>query len=65
MIIDLGPLPYTKAIQIVNFCVENGIEPAKCYKFLHYCTYGNEEKNLDLRFDIPDKYITYFLMKWS
>lgn len=71
MLLDLGPLPYTKAIEIIQFCVANKIELEKCVAIVESWNHWSEEQELmsydevDYVIDIPDKYLTYFAMKWT
>lgn len=67
MILDLDPLPYTYAIEIIKWCFERDIDREKCVELIHAMSVSADkwEKEIEWTLDIPDKYITFFLIKWS
>ena len=68
MILDLNPLPYRLAFDIIKWCWENNIDSGKCYllnEMMASPAGSWQQKNIDWTLDIPDKYVTFFLLKWS
>lgn len=64
MILDLGPLPYKLAFEVIHYCFEHNIDRAHCLEMIEACS----EKPcppIKWEIDIPDKYVTFFLLKWS
>ena len=57
MKINLKNLPAWKSSEIVEYCWENLIDPAKCLNYMYFT--GDD----DLEFDIPDKHITWMVLK--
>lgn len=64
MILDLNPLPYKIAFEIVKWCWEHDIDSEKCLHLIHARTVI-PVPDIEWTLDIPDKYITFFLLKWS
>ncbi len=66
MKVDLNPLPYTMAYELIKWCWEHNIDSDKCY-YLTEVLVGSMKNSddVDWTLDIPDKYITFFLIKWS
>jgi hypothetical protein len=65
MIVDLGPLPYRMARDIVEWCVNNNSNMEKCARILEAMTVAPCPDDLDWILEIPDKQMTLFLLKWS
>lgn len=64
MNIDLNELPWQITYAIVEYCVEHIIEPKKCYQFLYWHHFrNNNAADLDLIFDIPEEHITWMRLK--
>lgn len=63
MVIDLNPLPYRTAIHIIKWCAERDIDREKCLDLLEAMSIINPEP-VTWELNIPDKYITFFLMSW-
>ncbi len=59
MKIDLLPVPYKIATNIVQYCIENRIELEKCYDFINQ----GYHLRLDLVFDIPNEHIIWMRLK--
>jgi hypothetical protein len=64
MILDLNPLPYVFAFDIIKWCWEHDIDSEKCLRLIHARTV-TPVPEIDWELDIPDKYITFFLLKWG
>jgi hypothetical protein len=67
MILDLDPLPYRCAIDIIKWCFDRDIDKEKCAELIHAMSILPQEwsKELEWTLDVPDKYLTFFLIKWS
>ncbi len=67
MIVDLDPLPYRFAIDIIKWCVEQDIDQEKCLELIEAMSIPAKDwkKEIEWTLDIPDKYMTFFLIKWS
>jgi hypothetical protein len=64
MIVDLGPLPYRMAFDMIEWCFENNIDRDKCIELLEATTIVPVPE-IDWNVDIPDQYVTMFILKWS
>ena len=67
MIVDLNPLPYRFAIDIIKWCAERDIDREKCLDLIEAMSIPSKDwkKEIEWTLDIPDKYMTFFLLKWS
>jgi hypothetical protein len=66
MTLNLLPLPYTLAINIIHWCQEHNIDSEKCTTIRNaMSTAGYQLKDEDWILDIPDKYISWFMLKWD
>ena len=63
MIVDLGPLPYKTAMDLIKWCMQKGIDLPKCIE-LTDALVTKPVPDVDWTLDIPDKYITFILMNW-
>lgn len=62
--VELGHLPYRIAIDIIQWCVDRDIDFEKCQELIH--AMGTKPVHeIEWSLEIPDKYITYFLLKWE
>lgn len=62
MIIDLDPLPYRTALNLIKMCVEYDIDTQKCKELLDSMLI-NPVPDIEWKLDIPEKYVTFFFMK--
>lgn len=64
MIVDLNPMPFTKAIYIIRWCYARDIDKDKCAELLSAMksrlTHDNEP---EWCLNIPDKYMTWLEME--
>lgn len=67
MRVDLGPMPYKHAMELVKWCAEHDIDRARAIAFVEDWSNPNAAMINDEEWylDVPDKYLTYFLIKWS
>jgi len=63
MILDLGPLPYRYAVEIIKWCFEHHVDTEKCILLIRAMSESPAPK-VEWTIDVPEKYITYFLLKW-
>lgn len=64
MIVDLNPLPYRHAMELIRWCAERRIDQEKCLTLIEAMATAPTPE-VDWTLDVPDQYITYFLLKWS
>lgn len=64
MIVDLNPMPYRQAMELVRWCYEHDIDKVQCTRIITACT-QSPVPDLEWTLDVPDKYLTYFAMKWA
>ena len=65
MKIDLLPMPYTHARELINYCVEKDIDRDNAMRLLAAFTKrGNHVQSDDWVLDIPESIMTYFALKW-
>ena len=64
MILDLNPLPYRFAFEIIEWCWNHDIDSEQCLRLIHARTL-KPVPDIKWELEIPDKYITFFLLKWS
>jgi hypothetical protein len=62
MIVDLDPLPCMTAINLIRMCAEYNIDKPKCIEILEAMTVV-PLPDIKWELDIPDKYITFFILK--
>lgn len=67
MLVDLNPLPYRVAIDLIKLCFDNDIDKDKCLLLTERLGVpANQwENEIEWTLDVPDKYITFFLLKWN
>ena len=65
MIVDLGPLRWRHARELLEWCVSYQVDLASCDRILKEFGQSPPPPEIDWTIDIPDKYITYFLLKWE
>lgn len=65
MKLDLNPLPYRRAFELIEWCLEKEIDREQCMLLLEVRQGIRPDKDIDWTIEIPEKYMTYFLIKWS
>lgn len=66
MILDLNPLPYRTALNIIRWCWEHNVEKEKCVKLIEAMSKtGYNTEDIEWVLDIPDKYLSWFVLKWG
>jgi hypothetical protein len=62
MIVDLMPLPYKTAYDIIHFCVDHKIDQPKCLEILEALSvYPTPDITWTL--DLPEQYLTWIILK--
>jgi hypothetical protein len=64
MILDLNPLPYVLAFKIIEWCWDHDIDREACLRLIHARTV-TPVPDIKWELDVPDKYITFFILKWG
>lgn len=69
MLVNVDKLPYSRAKELFVWCIEHNIETDKCDQIIRYIAdlpYIHPDKSqIEWELDIPDQYMTFFLLKWS
>lgn len=67
MIVDLNPLPYRQALELLKWCLEHNVDIERARTLTEALTIVPDKWGRDViwELDIPEKYITFFLLKWS
>jgi hypothetical protein len=63
MKVDLGPLPYKMAFDMIHWCFDHNIDRENCIKLIE----ASSERpcpTIKWELDIPEKYVTMFILKW-
>lgn len=61
LIVDLNQLTYQMAYDIVEWCLKHDIETEKCFKIASAYAFDAN----DFMLEIPEKYVTFLVLKWS
>ncbi len=64
MKIDLGPLPYRRAIELIKWCAENNVDQEHAMRLVKAMATVEQDPDLSWELDVPDEYMTYFALKW-
>ena len=64
MKVDLNHLPYRMAFDIIKWCAEHDVDKEKCIELLEAMSIA-PPPDVVWELDIPEKYITMFVLKWS
>lgn len=66
MLVNLNKLEYRKAFDLIRWCVANQIDYTRALELM-YAWYADPDTKLEVEWvlDIPDKYLTYWVLKWS
>ncbi len=66
MTLNLLPLPYTQAVNIVRWCWDHNVDKDKCLRIIE--AMGSQFPRLpdeEWTLEIPDKYVSWFVLKWG
>jgi hypothetical protein len=64
MKVHLDPLPYTVALKILKWCFEHDIDKDKCKELIGSMGV-TPIPDLEWTLEIPEKYVTWFILKWG
>jgi hypothetical protein len=65
MKVDLLPMPYCYARELLEYCVERRIDMEQSMKVLEaFGTSGSTLPDEEWYLNVPDSIITFFLLKW-
>lgn len=63
--VDLGPLSYKLARDVIFWCARNGYDQEKCHELINYMCAVAPPEVLDWTVTLPEKQFTWFLLKHS
>ena len=61
MILDLNPLPYKTVLGIIKWCVDHKVDTPKCLELCNALS-TNPPPNIEWTLDIPERYVSFFLL---
>ena len=65
MKVDLLPMPYRHARELLEYCVERRIDIDQSMKVLAaFSTVGNTLSDEEWYLNVPDSLMTFFALKW-
>jgi hypothetical protein len=65
MKIDLLPMPYTRARELLEYCITRKIDSEHAMKILEaFSTTGSDLPAEEWYLNVPDSHMTYFALKW-
>ena len=66
MILDLDPLPYRVAIDIIKWCYDNDIDRKKACELIEMMNLKPHDwpEQVDWALDIPDSYASWLVLKF-
>lgn len=67
MIVDLGEMNYRQALEIIQWCFHHGVDREKTVKIMDAMNDIEQRAmiNEEWTLDIPERYVTYLMLKWS
>lgn len=67
MILDLDPLPYRTAINIIEWCFDNDVDRKKAYELIELMGRKPHDwpEHVDWTLDIPDRYASWIVLKFT
>jgi hypothetical protein len=66
MRVDLLPMPYLHARELIEYCIERGIDLDNAERLLAAFTKsGHSITTDDWHLTVPESLMTYFAMKWA
>lgn len=66
MILDLDPLPYRQAIDIIKWCFDNDVDKIKAQKLIEMMCKKPIDwpDHVDWTLDVPDSYTSWITLKF-
>lgn len=65
MLVDLNSMPYVQAMELVRWCYVRDIDRDRCEKIIQATTMAPSPNDVEWMIDVPDSYMTYFVLKWT
>lgn len=65
MIVDLNQLPYRHVKSLITWCIANDIDKDQAVKLLFQWYDVPPGDDCVWELDIPEEYVTYFMLKWK
>jgi len=65
MIVDINKLYIKHALDLLEWCLHNDIDKMNAIRILDEFVIPPAECSNDWTLDIPDKYMTWFILKWA
>ncbi len=64
MKVDLNPMPYMQALELIQWCFDRDIDRVQCFRIIDAMSRAPVPSDVEWAIDVPDKYMTYFALKW-
>lgn len=64
MIVDLNQMQYSRAIELIHWCVDHQIDYPNAVKLVEALSIS-PVPDVTWELDIPEQYVTWMLMKWA
>lgn len=65
MILDIGAMPYRKAMAVLRFCCENDIDKENAQRLLNEISSKMTEEEISWNITVPESFATYLELKWG
>lgn len=62
--VDIGPMPYRLAMELVRICIKNNIDTERAISILKATT-TVPVPNIDWKLTVPEKYLTFLMLKYN
>jgi hypothetical protein len=63
MKVELGPLPYGIAVNIIKWCAANDVDLPKSMSLLEAMSVTKQDPDLEWSLEIPEEFVTFLLLK--
>lgn len=63
--VDLGPLPFMRAIEMIKWCFEHNVDRARCLRYIESMGQFSPTETGEWYIMMPEKLLTFFAIKWS
>lgn len=65
MLVDLNPMAYVQAMELVRWCYARDIDRDRCEKIIKAVSTAPTKTDVEWIIEVPDSYMTYFVLKWT
>ena len=67
MILDLDPMPYRQAIDIIKWCFDNDIDRKKAVELIEIMNLKPHDwpEHVDWTLDVPDSYASWLVLRYA